>query len=267
MTGSQIQVWLEEQGLRLAGGIVVLVAGLALVHWVIKLMERREHFTKIDPTLKGFLGNLTRVLLYCIVILIAASTMGISMTSVITILASAGVAVSLGVQGAISNFVGGVMLLLLKPIRVGEFIRAGEMEGSVVKIGTIYTELRTPDNRHISVPNSNLTNTPIINYTREGTRRLDVPFGVSYSSNAEQVRRVLLGVCGTYSAKILADPEPQVLLSECADSCLKFLLRVWCRADDYLLLAFLLPEKGKEALDAAGITIPFPQLDVHLKQD
>ena len=265
--GSQILVWLEEQGLRLLSGLLILIAGFVAIHWLIKLMERSERLLKIDPTLKGFLGNLVKVLLYIVVIMAAVSTMGIPMTSVITVLASAGVAVSLAVQGALGNLVGGIMLLLLKPIRVGDYIKAGDTEGTVLKIGTIYTELQTFDNRHISVPNSNLTNTPIINYTREGTRRMDITFGVSYSSDSKQVRRTLLGVCQIHSGKILPDPAPQVLLSECADSSMKFLVRVWCRAGDYWDLYYALTEDGKQALDAAGISIPFPQMDVHLKQD
>ncbi len=267
MTGSEILAWIEAQGLHLVGGLVVLIAGMILVRWILRLLAKGESRVRMDPTLKGFLDNLIRILLYTIVILTAASTMGISLSSIIAIVASAGVAVSLAVQGVLSNVVGGVMLLLLKPIRVNEYIKAGETEGTVKRIGTIYTELVTPDNKHISMPNSNLTNTPIINYTREGSRRMDIPFGVAYSSDSDRVRQVLLGICEAYPGKIFQDPGPRVLLNECADSSLKYQLRLWCRTEDYWDLYFGLIEKGKRALDEAGIVIPFPQMDVHLSRD
>ena len=167
-------------------------------------------------------------------------------------------------QGALSNFVGGMTMLLLKPFKAGDYVKIGDTEGTVRSIGVFFTELTMPDNRHISLPNSNLTNTAIVNYTREGTRRLDVSFGVSYDSDIDRVKSVLAGVIAQTHG-ILPEPAPLVKLTACGDSSLTFMMRVWCKASDYWDVNWNLLESGKRALDGAGIEIPYPQMDVHVK--
>ena len=258
--------FLSTQGINLLRGIIVLVVGFFLVHWALKLVSRNEKYIRMDPTLKGFLDNLMRIVLYIVVILTAVNVMGIPMTSVVALVASAGVAISMAVQGALSNLVGGLMLLLLKPIKVDEYIKVGDIEGTVKRIGAFYTELATPDNRYITMPNSLLTNTSIINNARLGTRRLDVFFSVSYRADIDHVKQVLTSVMNRCEG-ILPDPEPAVKLTECGESALKFVIRVWTKGSDYWNANFFLLEEGKKALDAAGISIPYPQMDVHVKQD
>ena len=258
--------FLSTQGINLLRGILVLVVGFFLVHWALKLVSRNEKYIRMDPTLKGFLDNLMRIVLYIVVILTAVNVMGIPMTSVVALVASAGVAISMAVQGALSNLVGGLMLLLLKPIKVDEYIKVGDVEGTVKRIGASYTELATPDNRYITMPNSLLTNTSIINNARLGTRRLDVFFSVSYRADIDHVKQVLTSVMNRCEG-ILPDPEPAVKLTECGESALKFVTRVWTKGSDYWNANFFLLEEGKKALDAAGISIPYPQMDVHVKQD
>ena len=255
---------IETQGMKLLGGLIVLVVGLFLIHWIFKFMQKSQKLAKIEPTLRGFLENALKLVLYLVVILTAASVMGIPLTSFVTLLASAGVAISLAMQGALSNFVGGLTILLLKPFKAGDYVKIGDIEGTVQSMALFYTELTTPDNRHISMPNSSLTNTAIINNSREGTRRLDVTFSVSYTADIDHVCRVLMGAVeetGLY----LPDPAPVVMLSACADSSLTFTVRVWCNSADYWNLNFGLLANGKRALDAAGIEIPYPQLDVHMR--
>ncbi len=264
MTKERLLEIIETQGMRLLGGIAVLAVGFFLAHWIVRFMERSRRLVRIEPTLRGFLENLLRILLYATVILTAVGVMGIPLTSFVTILASAGVAVSLAMQGALSNFVGGMTMLLLKPIKVDEYVKIGDIEGTVRTIGVFYTELTMPDNRHISLPNANLTNTAIVNYTREGTRRLDVFFSVSYSADIDRVKETLLAVARA-NAAVLPDPAPQVRLQEHGDSALKFVTRLWCRTADYWELYYYLLEEGRRALDRAGIEIPFPQVDVHMK--
>ena len=213
--------FLSTQGINLLRGIIVLVVGFFLVHWALKLVSRNEKYIRMDPTLKGFLDNLMRIVLYIVVILTAVNVMGIPMTSVVALVASAGVAISMAVQGALSNLVGGLMLLLLKPIKVDEYIKVGDIEGTVKRIGAFYTELATPDNRYITMPNSLLTNTSIINNARLGTRRLDVFFSVSYRADIDHVKQVLTSVMNRCEG-ILPDPEPAVKLTECGESALKF---------------------------------------------
>lgn len=255
---------IEAQGMKLLGGILILVIGFFLIHWIMKFLKRNDRFVKIEPTLKGFLQNLVKLLLYIIVILTAANVMGVPLTSIVTLLASAGVAISLATQGALSNFVGGMTILLLKPFRAGDYVKIGDTEGTVQSIGLFYTELTTPDNKHISLPNSNLTNTAIVNFSREGTRRLDVSFGVSYDADMDHVISTLKEAVQETKG-ILPDPAPIIKLTECGDSSLTFMLRVWCISSDYWDVNWNLLENGKRALDRAGIEIPYPQVDVHMK--
>ena len=254
----------QEQGMKLLGGIVVLIIGFVLVRWIMKFLTRNDHLGKIEPTIRGFLMKLLKVLLYIIVVLTAANVMGIPLTSFVALLGSAGVAVSLAMQGALSNLVGGLTLLLLKPFKIGDYIKIGETEGTVLSIGTFFTELTTADNRHVSLPNSSLTNTAIVNYSREGTRRLDVSFGVSYDADIDHTVRTLREAV-TMTAGILDQPEPVIKLIECADSSLTFMIRVWCLSQDYFNVNWGLIENGKRLLDREGIEIPYPQMDVHMK--
>ena len=254
----------QEQGMKLLGGIVVLIIGFIIVRWVMKFLTRNDHLSKIEPTIKGFLMKLLKVLLYIIVVLTAANVMGIPLTSFVALMGSAGVAVSLAMQGALSNLVGGLTLLLLKPFKVGDYVKIGETEGTIKSIGTFFTELTTPDNRHISMPNSSLTNTAIVNFSREGTRRLDVNFGVSYDADIDHTVNTLREAVNM-TGGILDNPAPVIKLSECGDSSLVFMIRVWCQGQDYWDVNWGLIENGKRLLDREGIEIPYPQMDVHMK--
>ncbi len=264
MNWETVKNFLTTAGVDLLRGILTLAVGLFLVHWVMKLVDRYEEKMKIEATLRGFIKNLIRILLYVIVIITATNTMGIPMTSIITLLGSAGVAISLAMQGVLGNLIGGFILLLFKPIRVGEYVKIGDQEGAVMVIGSFYTELVTADNRHINMPNSTLTNTTIVNYSREGSRRLDLVFSVAYESDMDQVYEVLNQVVADEKA-LLADPAPAVNLTRCADSSLDFTVRVWVNTADYWPVNFRMLDNGKRALDRAGISIPYPQMDVHMK--
>ena len=229
-----------------------------------KLITRSEGFKKIEPTIRGFLLNLVKVVLYIIVILTAANVMGIPLTSFVALMGSAGVAVSLAMQGALSNLVGGLTILLLKPFKVSDYVKIGDTEGTVQSIGTFFTEFTTPDNRHISLPNSSLTNTAIVNFSREGTRRLDISFGVSYDADIDHTIRTLQEAVAM-TPGILDQPEPIIKLTECGDSSLVFMIRVWCNASDYWNVSWSLTENGKRMLDKEGIEIPYPQMDIHMR--
>ena len=261
---NSILSWLEEAGMNLLSGILVLVIGFFLVHWIGKLLKRNKKLLTVEPTLRGFLQNLVKIFLSVIVILTAVNMMGIPMTSVVTLLASGGVALGLALQGAVVNLLGGLILLILRPIRAGEYVKIGEHEGVVKTVGAYYTELITVDNKQLCLPNGALTNTTIVNFSREGTRRLDLTFSVDYGSDMDQVYRVLNDLVGQETS-VLKDPAPQIVLSKCADSSLDFAVRVWVKTADYWPVNFRLLDKGKRALDAAGISIPFPQMDVHVK--
>lgn len=261
---NHVKQMLEESGIKLLGGIAVLIIGFITAKFILKLIKRGKGFKRMDPTARGFFEGLIKVLLYALVIITAAGVMGVPLTSFVTLLASAGVAVSLALQGALGNFVGGLMLLLLKPIRSGEYVKIGEHEGTVRAVGSFYTELVTADNRNISLPNSSLTNTAIVNFTREGSRRLDIQFGIGYGADIGAARAALIALAQSTEG-VFKEPAPAVLVSECADSAVNIMLRLWCDEKDYWRLKFALTEGGKLALDAAGIEIPFPQMDVHIR--
>lgn len=261
---TEITEMIKTHGIRLLYGILSMVVGLFLARWALRFLANGLEKSKADPTLKVFLKNVLQILLYSLVVLTAVAVLGVPLTSFITLLASAGVAISLAMQGALSNLVGGVTLLLLKPIRIGEYIKIGDQDGTVRNIGTFYTDLVTPDNRRISIPNSNMVNVPIVNFTREGTRRMDLSYSVSYEADMGKVRSVLLSVAESCST-VLQDPSPLLLLTECGDSGLNCTLRLWCRSSDFIATQALVLEKGKEALDRAGISIPYPQMDIHIK--
>ena len=256
--------FLKTAGVDLLRGILVLVIGFFLVHWINRLLKHNKKIKGIEPTLRGFMLNLIRILLSVTVILTAVNIMGIPMTSVLTLLASGGVAVGLALQGAVGNLIGGFILLILRPIKAGEYIKIGDSEGTVKTVGAYYTELITVDNKHLCLPNGTLTNTTITNFSREGTRRLDLVFSVDYSSDMDTVYRVLNDLVARETA-VLPDPAHQIVLSKCADSSLDFSVRVWVKTDDYWPVNFRLLDQGKRALDTAGISIPFPQMDVHVK--
>ncbi len=262
----KLKTFFTTAGVNLLLGIIILVAGLFVVHWIIKFLKKSKIFAKLDSSLQSFFVNAIKLILIVIVVLSAANVIGVPLTSVITIFASAGVAISLGMQGALGNLVGGLTLLILKPIKTGEFVAIGDHVGFVKNIGAFYTEIKTKDATLISLPNSTLTNTAIINYTREGNRRVEVEFLVSYKSDIDQVFAVLKEVPKKCSY-VLEDPPPKVELSECSTSGLEFELKAWTDAPYFGKVRKFMRLEGKRALDAAGIEIPYQQMDVHIKQD
>ena len=265
MTIEQISVWLQTQGVKVLLGLLVFGAGFLAAHWLFKLIGNRIEKLPVDRTLTGFFSNLLRVIIYAVIILTAANVMGIPMTTFLTLLASASVGVSLAMQGALSNFIGGILILIMKPFKAGDFVKIGDTEGSVLKIGVFYTEFNTYDGRHISLPNSNLTNTAIINNSSEKYRWVEIDFSVSYTADLDQVREILLGAAEKSGLASDEPSPPAVIVTECADSAVKCRLRVWTLNKDYWTLKLYLTEEGKKALDRAGISIPYPQMDVHIK--
>ena len=262
----KLQSFVTSAGINLLLGIIILVVGLFVIHWLVKFLRKSKSFSKLDPSLQSFFSNAIKLILIVIVVLSAASVIGIPLTSVITIFASAGVAVSLGMQGALGNLVGGLTLLILKPIKTGEYVQIGQHAGLVKTIGAFYTEIVTRDNSLISLPNSSLTNTAIVNYSREGISRIEVFFTVSRLCEIDTVRGVLLEMAKK-GEKVLEDPSPWVLVNKCSETGVEYAVRAWAKAEDWANVRFYLLEYGKRALDEAGIMIPYQQMDVHIKQD
>lgn len=251
-------------GLKLLYAILILVIGLKLSSFLVKRFDKSPAFSKLDPSLKSFLKSGTKVLLYILVFLTAAYVIGIPMTSFMTILASCGLAVGLALQGSLSNLAGGLMILLFKPFKVGDFILANGQEGTVQAITIFYTILHSPENKVVTIPNGTITSGDVVNYWTLGKTRIDIPFSTAYSDDIDKTREVVLAVASARE-NVLTDPAPEVLLDKMNESSLDFILRVWADGKDYWDIHFGLAEEVKKALDKNSITIPFPQLDIHQK--
>lgn len=252
-------------GLRLLAALIVLLVGWQLIRLLRKRMRKSGWMAKLEETLQRFLVSFITIAAYAALFLTVAMILGVPATSFITILASCGVALGLALQGALSNFAGGLMLLLSKPFSVGDYIETADEAGTVAEISVIYTVLTTPDNKRITIPNGTLMNSTIVNYTCEPTRRVDLTFSVARDSSSETVKEILTKVL-TEHPLVMSDPEPTVRLSSCGDSALLYAVRGWCKTEDYWTVYLDVLEAGKRALDEAGIEIPFPQVDVHMKK-
>lgn len=250
-------------GIKLLCAALVLIVGLKLAKFLVKIFVGGPAFKKVDEGAKSFIKSFLTIVLDAAVIISAAYILGIPVTSFLTILASAGVAIGLALQGALSNFAGGLMILIFKPFSAGDYIETASCSGTVCEITVIYTIILTPDNKRITLPNGTLTNSAVTNYSHEATRRVDMDFCVGYTSDIEKVKGILLAVARENKLS-LQDPEPFAGLVNQGDSSLEFTLRVWCKTEDYWTLKFELNEAVKNEFDKNSIEIPFPQLDVHL---
>ncbi len=252
-------------GIKLLGAIIILIVGLKLIGALAKWLKTSPKLDKIDGSLRSFLVSFSKIVLYVILVITIATTLGVPATSFITILASCGVAVGLALQGSLSNFAGGLMILFFKPFKVGDFIEASGKTGIVEEISVVYTVLLTPDNKRITLPNGAITNSVIENYSSEELRRVDIDFNAAYDCDVEKVKKVITEVVAAHPLT-LKKPEPFVRLSKHADSALTYTVRVWCNNADYWAVYFDVIEGVKAAFDKNEISIPYPQIDVHMNK-
>lgn len=250
-------------GLKLLGAIVLLIVGLRLVKQLKRWIKRSKKLQKVDDSVRSFMASFVAIVLDVLLFVSAAMILGVPAASFITLLASGGVAIGLAMQGALSNFAGGLMILLFKPFKVGDYIEAGSESGMVKDITVVYTVLTTVDNKRVTIPNGTIMSSNITNYSAEKLRRVDLTFTTAYDCDVETTKAVLTEVV-TAHPLVLADPAPFVRLSAHGDSALVFTVRAWCQTDDYWTVHFDLTEAVKAAFDRHGITIPFPQVDVHM---
>jgi len=255
--------FLVDYGPRVLGALIVLVLGLWLISWVTKLTRKGFAKGKVDESLIPFLAALINWTLKAVLIITVASMIGIATTSFIAILGAAGLAIGLALQGTLTNFAGGVMILLFKPYKIGDLIEAQGFLGVVEEIHIFVTKLRSPQNELIIIPNGSISNGSIKNYSETGARRVDCTIGISYDSDVQKAREVLMKVM-TSHPKVLKDPAPFVKVSELADSSVNLVVRPYTLPEDYWEVYFHVYEEGKKALDKAGVKIPFPQRDVHM---
>ena len=256
---------LMTYGPKLMLALVVLFVGLWIISRVVKLTLAGMERTNTEPTLAKFLSSLVSVGLKALLLISVASMIGIATTSFIAILGAAGLAVGLALQGSLANFAGGVLVLLFKPYKVGDFVEAQGVAGSVSDIQIFNTVIKTGDNKTIIVPNGAISNGIITNYSAEATRRVDFVFGIGYGDDIAKAKSVLERLFSN-DERVFSDPAPLIVVSELADSSVNITVRAWAQASDYWGLYFGMTELVKLTFDSEGISIPFPQRDVHMIQ-
>ncbi len=250
-------------GVKVIAAIAIFIIG----RWVAKgfrsvtkrLMSKRN----VDPTIVGFVGNLIYMALLAFVIIAALGQLGIQTTSFIAILGAAGLAIGLALQGSLANFASGFLMITFKPFKVGDYVEAAGVAGTVEVIHIFTTTLKTPDNKTVIVPNASVTGGNIVNWTVKGTRRADMVFGIGYDDDIDKAKQVIADVLGK-DDRILKDPPMLIAVSELADSSVNFVVRPWVAIENYWGVYFDAMENIKKAFDEAGISIPYPQQDVHM---
>lgn len=253
-------------GLRLLGAIVIFFVGKWVAKLLRQIVERTMTRGKVDATLVKFTGNLVYAILMVVVVLAALNQIGVQTTSLIAVIGAAGLAVAFALQGSLANFAAGVMLIIFRPFKVGDFIQGGGEAGIVEEISLFTTQMRTPDNKTIIVPNSNITGGNITNFSAKDTRRIDLTIGVSYSDDLKKVKAVLADILAQ-DERILKDPEPTIGVVALGESSIDFAVRPWVNASDYWDVYFATLQTVKERFDAESISIPFPQRDIHIYRD
>ena len=265
----KVQTWISEHALdwaiQIAIAIAIFVVGRILARMITDLLKRGMTRAKTDAILVGFIGNIAYTLLLIAVVLAALDSLGVNVTSLMVIVGAAGLAVGLALKDSLGNFAAGVMLVIFRPFKIGDFITAGGTSGVVDEIGLFATMMHTPDNQRIIVPNSSIINGNITNVSALPTRRLDLVFGISYDDNIGKARDIIRSVIDA-DERILKDPEPSIVVGELGDSSVNINVRPWVNSGDYWPIRADLLETIKVRFDEAGITIPYPQQDVYMHE-
>ena len=261
-----ILVWLSSAALKIVFALIILFVGLWFAKKVKAILTNLMTKRDIDPTLVGFLANITYGGIVVFIVIAAISKLGIDTTSFAAVVAAAGLAIGLALQGSLSNFASGVLIIIFKPFKAGDFIVAGGQTGIVVEVGLLATEMRTGDNIKIILPNSAAMGGAIQNFSAHSTRRVDMTIGVGYGDNLSKAKEVIEAVIAA-DERVLKDPEPVVAVANLGDSSVDFVVRPWVNAEDFWGFKFDFTKTIKERFDEEGISIPFPQRDIHVFQE
>jgi len=250
-------------GLKIIAAVLILVIGRFAAIAIRNLVRRLLQKGRMDEILVSFIASASYIFVMAFVIIAALGQIGVQTASLIAVLGAAGLAVGFALQGSLANFAAGVLMAVFKPFKVGDFIEGGGSIGTVQEIGFFTTELKSPDNKKIIIPNAKISSDNITNYSARDQRRVDIVAGVSYGDDIDKVRKVLEDILGE-EKRILKEPAPMIVVLELADSSVNFGVRPWVKTADYWDVFFSLQEQIKKRFDSEGITIPFPQQDVHL---
>lgn len=254
---------LTTYGFDVIGAIVILIIGNIISKRVPKSVSKLLNKRNIDQTVVNFLGNLTRAIIMIFTVLLVLAQFGVQTASLIAVLGAAGLAIGLALQGTLSNVAGGVMLLCFRPIKIGDFVEVAGQAGTIKAVNLFTTEMATGDNVQIILPNASVWGSAIKNFSFHPTRRVDMVMGIGYGDDMDKARSIMLSLIDA-DERTLKEPAPMVVVSELADSSVNFTVRIWCNAGDYWPLKFDMTKKIKEAFDKDGISIPYPQRDVHM---
>ncbi len=258
-------LWVNA-GIKLVYVLVILIVGTKLIKLLIKLITKGKAFKKLDKSVATFLMSFLNIALHILLLVIIAGVIGIPSASIITLIGSAGVAISLAMQGGLSNIAGGLIILIFKPFKVGDFIDTHTDAGIVKSISLFYTTLTTVDNRTVSIPNGNLANSPSVNFTCEADRRLDISIDISYDNKIDDVKKSINSVLDK-EKRINRDKDIFVRVTNYKESSMEYTIRVWVVKEDYWNTKFDLLENLKNKFDNDGIKIPYNQLDIHIDKD
>ena len=265
------ELWTQVQStgvsflVKVAIAIVIFVVGRIVARAIANGIRKLMHAQEVDKILETFVSNLAYWAMMTFVIIAAITQLGIATTSLIAIMGAAGLAVGLALQGSLANFAAGVLIVMFRPYRVGDFVEVAGIAGAVVQVQILTTVLKTGDNKQIVVPNAQIMGSIITNYSANDTRRVDMVIGVSYEDDIDKVRATIKELVAA-DDRILSDPECLIAVAELADSSVNFNVRPWVRSSDYSGVKFDLTEAIKKRFDKEGISFPFPQQDVHLYQ-
>ncbi len=261
ITATYIVPW----GINLVTALAIFVIGRWVTKGLLSVIKKLLVKMKMDEILINFITSISSAIFLLFIIIAALDQLGVDTTSLIALLGAAGLAVGLALQNSLQNFAAGVMLIVFRPFRIGDFVEAGGTSGSVEAISIFSTLMRTGDNREVIVPNGTIYNGTITNYSAQETRRIDMIFGIGYDDDIKKAKDVIAGILKA-DQRIHASPEPLIAVGELADSSVNFNVRPWVNSGDYWAVKFDITEKIKIAFDDAGISIPYPQMDIHRDQ-
>lgn len=248
---------------NLVSAVVILIVGLILTKILLKVFSGILEHSRLDPILYAFLRGMARIVLYILVAIVCMSALGVNTSSLVALLSVAGLAVSLALQNSLSNLAGGIMLLMTKPVTVGDFVEIAGQSGTVLEVGLVYTKVNTLDNKRISIPNSTIAAANIINYSTEGRRRVDLKFTASYDSPVETAKKALREAIDGQE-KVLKDPEAFVRVSAYLSSSIEYTVRIWCRTEDYWDVYYDTLEAVEIAFRRNGVEMSYDHLNVHM---
>lgn len=250
--------------IRIIFAAITLIIGSFIIKFIMNRLPGRKCKYDVDPTVSTFLNSFFSIALWIILLVCIVAILGVPMASVVAAIASAGLAIGLALQGSLSNLAGGIMILLFRPYSVGNFVETSGVSGTVISVGIFYTELRTGDNKHITIPNGTMMNSTITNYSREKVRRVDIDFLISYDNDTDSACELIEKIISE-NELISPDPEPFVKLTALGDSSVTITVRVWTSSNNFFTVKHGLIHDVRRAFDQAGITIPYQQIDVHMK--